>query len=1743
MKNKSIKILASILILVLGILISKQVKAADFVITTDEYPGQIVNGHYNPNRNNGHLAYCIQPRGTFNQVTMSRTKYDEIMRLETKGEYHCCNDSESSKESEKPLKEKETVMEYSKEEDIDLKEHQDAAYIIADASDKGRLEAYSTQQAIWASSVSKHQKQDNAQSLEAKGFAEFYKSIHNRNGESTFMKQVNENSENQKVINGETKPQVMVDQSSQTYTVGQFNIWYPAGVADVDAPETVDDIDFEIDMDAIIEDLKNEIEIARKAIDDKATKYNNTYNANAANNYRNAYINAKTIWAEYTALANKENIYGKLKEARKQLITTRRALKNNIKSTKYDYIHKDKGTTESIFKSVKRYQDVESTQQDNKKYSINFSYIKFIDVIGLDENGTEIENSNAIYDKQIIQKDGVEFPKVEGYDKVMHPTIKPGEDFYVRFKVHSDYQDKVKSIKLKITFEWLDHCDANMKSYTGQKVEYYYKKDDLPKYCQHWDEIPATCTEVGCTNPSSTHSHTKHGTQHKYWTWKRERNEIGPRQILMLVEKWEGEDKEGVKRWDTGYIYIPNTGIDITMELGGYVFLDKDEGKRNSGDSKLDLDNKTQEVIPGAEVWLYGVDYQNYKNASDKKNAGWQLIGVTTTGNDGNYKFENLNAQKKYYVKFVYNGMLYTNVLYNKDNPEYNTDAWKATSKATENSGERTTFNNKFQEIGSSPSNYKTNSIFDGSEIYNTTYKQEEIVDIFKALTKQIVKDKDVKKACINLANANGNDAEYRRKLQFAVDCRISAYTNGTGTKSKYQYYPIYTTFVTSGNGTSEGHIAKTIGGVDYYYIYPGQKHINLGIKGRPTFDLHLSKDVYNATVSIKTLCSNNPCQYQNTHITEDGKTYDTNATTYKYNYILDRKGYYSKGFPIGIDEDAYLEVMRKKYTNVNVENFDNSNEERNNVKQQTYDLEMRPEEIAEGKQETYTQTTNKAVDGTHNYDAYVESNNDAKLEVKIKYKISITNQSMIKGGPTEIVDYFDNKYDLVELEGNIGRRAVAIKKVDKTTSYKDCKYGENTRFISDKYTTVYLQPYETDGKEIVLEGNETLDIYVTLKLRNASTALIDAGLLQGNELRSINVAEINGYKTVQTEIGEDNNKETVWGLVDKDSTPGNLDIRNVTFDEIGVDSQDTEDDAWRAPAFVYRKRQSKTIEGKVFEDSTPETLTTGAERKGNGIYNTNDGDTCIQGVKVELVNLSTGGRVAETTTDADGWYGFTGFVAGNYKVRFTYGQDDDTAMASDSKIGEKAENDNDDPRHQGKNAKSYNGQDFQSTIHYDNQYSETYWYEKGESATKRLSDATDLQERIDAVKNYSNTRDSVAIVNHKAEVFNSYKNNKYYEEHYPNEYLNIDNKLLGELQYELKDNTYRQAETPTITVEVEQAKTEVDGNKGTDYYTHEISNIDFGIAERPRSELIIDQDVKHIKVTATDGTVLFDATANETNNNNLQWIKGKDYTQEEFRQSWIQMVWGNKQLTKDEKINIIMDDELISGSTIEITYNITVTNTGEEDNGATTRAKNIINYVANNLEFDDTDEKNNQYWQVAKVSDIQKENDNSTWINSRANEQGKYIDLSTQQVTLQSKEWNVTTEKGNPLTKPLKPGESSPTVELKLRKVLAAESASDDLKYTNMTEIVEIENTVGRYDHGAIPGNQDLNKNPTEHDTSGASSETAVGDVKFTPPDGEIVITPPTGSKMIYYAIGITATVILAAGIYLIKKFVIDNK
>lgn len=1301
-----------------------------------------------------------------------------------------------------------------------------------------------------------------------------------------------------------------------------------------------------------------------------------------------------------------------------------------------------------------------------------------------------------------------------------------GKEFYVKF-----YTTDALTATVKVDFGYVEHCDAQMTEYTGTRVYRNWVRQVNGKH-QHtrkvWDGWhDGDVNDDGIVDPGE--GWNKYHDEHYEVDRRRYMavDETGSTsQPLMLLSGSASKVRKKVTKYFTvGLPPLDNEPpkeqrIDLTMKLGGTVFLDEDTGKINEGNNKLD----NGEGLPGVEVYLHEV--------------GGGVVASTLTDGSGNYLFEKLNSQKKYYVEYVYNGMLYTNVERLAGNAD---DISKATEEAQGHEGNRQRFNDVFKEIGSWPENYKSPS----RGAYNQVFLQEDIADTFKTIA--------------NNFGAHGNSD----KEVYAYDNRIHAYST--------EVYPLINIF-------TPDYSWNNIAGQNYNPIYSGaynQLHVNLGIKARPTFDLALYKDVFKATLNINGQ--------------EEVYTYDA------------RKDWQNQGFSYGVQEDYYLNELRNKY----IADKDPSLTTTEAINEGEYSHEYRTEEIINGnntnenyqnwlQQDPNYLNTLYGTDSNKQYawrDINHQVSPEDRLQIHVTYKIALRNQSSVVGSVTEVVDYYDGHYQFENAYvGDKDGNEIAGTKVDASET---SMYGEGTRMGangqwtvgSEKrgYKTIYLRPTE---KKLHTEDKEQY-IYVTFGLIEPELTLINAGLPQGKTFYTYNLAEINGYKTYGTNINDNNS----MGLVDRDSNPGNF---NPGTYNMGV--TELEDDTSKAPAYAYSIRTSRTLEGNVFEDANTGNgskdeyeVLVNKTRFGNGTIEDSKLDKRIAGVKVELVEIKNGKLVSRqtTTTDKDGWYGFGAFLPGDYTIRFTYGADDKTALTTTSQYV------------QGLNDTSYNGQDYQSTTfttkqgetvgthnyevdatlqgvynnNNNNKNSEEnnvsveaqkitkyerdnyYWFDDASIANR--SDATDDNARRDKVNAYAKTEYGRAITNHKAEVFNSYinqatlrdqesKNNNFNEftQAQPMEKVVDTSTKNRELVNELERRTYMYAYTPEINVEVEYTTKQIGGNLNQtkpqgdkDYYEYKIVGVDFGVVERPRAQLTIDQDIKHVKVLASDGTTLLELNNNNgkvevvvDNGNNYQWLKTGKFGEYD----------------QDELINIILDDELLSGAKLEVTYNITVTNNSEIDNASNhttdnrARAVNIINYVANNLNFDLAD--NNGLWEVVKKEDIQTSS-HATWINNEnRNSSTKLVDLTTQTTVLKA-----TNE--NPLTKELKPGESTEST-LTLKKTLSAESSSDDLSYANLTEIVEIDNVVGRYDHGAIPGNQSLEEQPREHDTSGASRYDEIDQDSGTdkvkeryPQDGKIIVTPPTGSTQIYYILGTVAAVILLVGVALIKKFVIDKR
>ncbi len=267
----------------------------------------------------------------------------------------------------------------------------------------------------------------------------------------------------------------------------------------------------------------------------------------------------------------------------------------------------------------------------------------------------------------------------------------------------------------------------------------------------------------------------------------------------------------------------------------------------------------------------------------------------------------------------------------------------------------------------------------------------------------------------------------------------------------------------------------------------------------------------------------------------------------------------------------------------------------------------------------SYTGTYKRAV---YESDVNYQTNDKSKeMQVYLTYKIAIRNESSYLTKANSIVNYFDNRYELVAAGTGIdGQNNIT----------GNLNIASNGKY-NDEYNKAIIDT------NTVIKSGESNYLYVQYKLdREAVLQIIN------NKETLYSTVEINSYT-----VYKDNNGNTV-AAVDVDSVPGNMKIGNV----------DTyEDDTDAAPPVQLELTDARKIAGTVFVDSTTGELKTGEIRQGNGQFD--NGENTVSGVKVTLHELNNSIGDIETTTDANGNYEFAGYIPGQYTITYTWGDKD----------------------------------------------------------------------------------------------------------------------------------------------------------------------------------------------------------------------------------------------------------------------------------------------------------------------------------------------------------------------------------------------------------------------------------------------------------------------------------------------------
>ena len=309
---------------------------------------------------------------------------------------------------------------------------------------------------------------------------------------------------------------------------------------------------------------------------------------------------------------------------------------------------------------------------------------------------------------------------------------------------------------------------------------------------------------------------------------------------------------------------------------------------------------------------------------------------------------------------------------------------------------------------------------------------------------------------------------------------------------------------------------------------------------------------------------------------------------------------------------------------------------------------------------------------------------------------------------------------------------------------------------------------------------------------------------------------------------------------------------------------------------------------------------------------------------------------------------------------------------------------------------------------------------------------------------------------------------------------------------------------TPTMAIGVEYDTTYT-ASSG-DRYEYRIYNVDFGIALRPKQAIGLNKNVKAIRLTLANGQILVDATIENGvvtgQTSGLTYMPPSSTTQ-----------------PSNGFVRIELDNELIQGATLQVTYEIKATNISELDylnedyylfgkedsktNVVKITPKAVIDYLDNEWAFSS---ENNADWQVTQLADIQ--------------DRLVSIVYESELSTINDKTILYTES----LSTPLEPTQDV-SVDLNVSKIL---TTTDEISLDNETEIIEIDKDGGS-DLESIPGNYVPGTGKTEYDD--AMAET-------------VIVTPSTGQNLAFVlpiVIGLVLLAILGGGVVFIKRKVLN--
>ena len=1298
-----------------------------------------------------------------------------------------------------------------------------------------------------------------------------------------------------------------------------------------------------------------------------------------------------------------------------------------------------------------------------------FSYIE--DLYVITDKSSRVEPIEILFESKSADK----------------PYPSTGETFFVKFSAEGN----PTKAGLHIDFAYIKTCKATYQRYsgTGDIYQFYGEiKKDFDKHEYDWHDI-----KDGNGNVVGREDRGK-DWYYIYGVIKlRKVGNYDAQIAAMLVTDERTWNRKSLET----QISIPTETVDLTMELGGYVWEDANSGKESISNGKYSK-NEGDKPIPNMLVTLYRQDGKE--------------IATTKTDVNGKYLFQKIDAMYQYYVKFTYNGQYYQPVIF-ADSSTWGGSDWQVNSNAKDRKAEREGYNVKFEKIGSSPENYV------GSAGANRTYTKQEL------LSAGVIDEFG------NLIGGSGSMAQYVK------DCMIDAYTNADGAAGLYPVKEVFVidTFQYPSRLTPKADL-----------LYPSAYYINLGIERREESDLAIKKDVDHVTLEI-------------------------NGQTHTYTYdTLENKENAENEWDISVRlSDAYYDAAytRELYKSdylYKVSNYGENFADYGKSKSDELEVYITYKIMVRNQAMSIRAKVDELVDY---YDEDLEYVNERSY-IQIKrgdntgiYDVKASDKTRYSTNTTTDIAGYDNLYitGLDDKYLTAGQTAYVYLtfKVKKDTMNNEDWVRLDEEIVSGNAIGV--------GKENIVEVNGYSTIYApgTIVPNVGDVSLQPAGIVDrdsnSGNLADTGIQKDNTNKGVFEKFEDDTDKAPNIRIIlyrDDDTTrviSGSVweDVRNETIGltTTGDGIRDDKDTKLINGVTVQLVELMENGTEYVWREFGAPAATEGQEIGGTNTIGKGTGSGTVSS-ETPIINAFNLVKNYDFEEKHDGAYAFKSFMPGKYVVRFIYGDTVRTVTPASLNVG-------------GLNEKSYNGQDYKSTTYQEGiTQNKTYtWREKStwslgqetlgkvltevttfkadasnnetanakidaqnqkgylyditaSDAKANVSDAKDIESRRNEVVDYSDND----VTNYIAEVLASHKSDY--------ETMNDRTQLLNDLM----NNTKMTAETGLMVIELEYDTIGTDGNNKSNKY--KIQNVDLGLEERPKAQLAIDKEVSNVKLTLEDGSILFDA---KNTASNVLWRDHKAYSvgykgnfMDEEKFGSIQNI-RSKNASKFGLIQLSMDEELMHGATIEITYQVSVSNVGEVDYKdnlfyytgnksanakiVTTKANQVIDYVANNLQFNVS---NNKDWKVIEKDEIKSQG----LVNAKLDSKVEKFNTIIVTESLSKDLVPELADKNN----------SSVSVPLVLTQLITSENDTDDLTYRNLVEIVKTSNTVGRRMEYSVVGNQDPESRPQELDSDIAEV------VRILPPFGN------AGLYIIITAVALVAIVVIIGGTIFIKKKVLKK-